>query len=354
MPAPDPALTLQLRAELKDWEHAFAAAHNGRKPSREEVKKDPVISAKYKAYNKLRSAKPAAPPQPAISKPQHTPRGAHHDDPFASAKSSQSTSASTRKVPEMFKTPTKPTLTPADQQEIYDSPLSLRRTRLFGNRHRETVGPTPQKCGRVMGLFESFCDVDSPPAKVPASDVTATAGFSTPRKRKAGEISAEGGSPAKDEFTTPSFLRRDSFRFASSFLESPPALLPMKPIGGLSIRGAEIRKMEEEALREQEEALRREEEAFCEDEEAMRELENAEGGGPTLPRPPPPKKKPRGSIDLGVVALPPGAFVEEGRVDENKDKDNDKPKWKKRGLKRQTKRTISTSPPFSPQYPFSG
>lgn len=366
MSEPDPVYTSQLRAELKDWEYAFAAAHDGRKPTREEVKRDPVISAKYKAYNKLRSAsssKPAPQPSSTFTKPQHTPRGAHHDDPFASsAKSSQS---SARKVPEMFKTPTKPTRTPAEQAEIYDSPLSLRRTRLFGNRNRETVGPTPQKSGRVMGIFESFGGAgDSPPPPPPREpNIDDSVGVSTPRKRKAGEISAGGGaSPAVvDNLTTPSFLRRDSFRFASSLLESPPIRLPMKPIGGLGIRGAEIRKMEEEALRERErqEALRREEAAFCDDEEAMRELENIEEDGePTLPRLPPPppppekkRKKSRGeSIDLGgaVAILPPGAFVEEGRVDENDDKDNDKPKWKKKGLKRQTKRTISNSPPPPP------
>lgn len=33
----------QLRLELKEWEHAFAAAHNGRKPSKAEVKADKVI-----------------------------------------------------------------------------------------------------------------------------------------------------------------------------------------------------------------------------------------------------------------------------------------------------------------------
>jgi Skp family chaperone for outer membrane proteins len=33
----------KLRAELKDWEHAFAKTHDGRKPTREETKKDKEI-----------------------------------------------------------------------------------------------------------------------------------------------------------------------------------------------------------------------------------------------------------------------------------------------------------------------
>ena len=32
-----------LRAELKEWEKAFAAANGGRKAGREDIKKDPTI-----------------------------------------------------------------------------------------------------------------------------------------------------------------------------------------------------------------------------------------------------------------------------------------------------------------------
>lgn len=40
---PQPAQALKLRQELKDWERAFANSHDGRKPTREEVKKDAKI-----------------------------------------------------------------------------------------------------------------------------------------------------------------------------------------------------------------------------------------------------------------------------------------------------------------------
>ncbi|KAI5299190.1 hypothetical protein KEM55_002465 [Ascosphaera atra] len=32
-----------LRTELKEWEHAFSAANEGRKPSKDDIKKDPTI-----------------------------------------------------------------------------------------------------------------------------------------------------------------------------------------------------------------------------------------------------------------------------------------------------------------------
>jgi hypothetical protein len=35
----------KLRIELKEWEHAFAKAHDGRKPTREETKKDTAIGS---------------------------------------------------------------------------------------------------------------------------------------------------------------------------------------------------------------------------------------------------------------------------------------------------------------------
>ncbi|KAG0644220.1 DNA replication/checkpoint protein [Tuber brumale] len=349
----------QLRAELKEWEHSFAAEH-GRKPSREEVKKDPRISTKYKEYSKLRTSSSTAASRPTTSnpkpKPGHTPsttKGIH--DPFASAKPDKSTASTRKKAADIFKTPTKPQLTSADQQEIYDSPLSLRRTRLFGNRARDSVGPTPQKTGKVLGLFESFVDIEVTPKKtkdrISASPVsTRKAGdangggsneggeFATPRKRKAEEISV--GSAKKrgeEEFTTPTFLRRDSSRF-QPLVETPPVPLPMRPVRGLSSMVAELRKMEDEAI----------EEEFADDEEAMKEME-ALGGEPTLP---PPKQRDE-ELEVGIGDLPPGAFAEEAIVDENEGEDKDKPKWKKKGLKRQTKRTImrpiTTKPQEMPQ-----
>lgn len=44
MPSSSEPQALKLRQELKDWERAFAGAHGGRKPTREEVKKDANIS----------------------------------------------------------------------------------------------------------------------------------------------------------------------------------------------------------------------------------------------------------------------------------------------------------------------
>lgn len=38
-----------LRGELKEWEHAFAAANGGRKAERKDIKKDPSIGLNFHA-----------------------------------------------------------------------------------------------------------------------------------------------------------------------------------------------------------------------------------------------------------------------------------------------------------------
>jgi hypothetical protein len=39
-----------LRHELKEWEKQYAAANNGRKAGREDIKKDPAIGATFCMY----------------------------------------------------------------------------------------------------------------------------------------------------------------------------------------------------------------------------------------------------------------------------------------------------------------
>lgn len=48
-----------LRAELKDWERAFAAANGGRKADRNDIKKDSTIGmATFVLYRKFSTADP--------------------------------------------------------------------------------------------------------------------------------------------------------------------------------------------------------------------------------------------------------------------------------------------------------
>ncbi|KAK2759841.1 DNA replication regulator sld2 [Arachnomyces sp. PD_36] len=168
-----------LRAELKEWERAFAAANGGRKAGREDIRKDEIIAAKYKAYSRLKSAphapterttkvktkEPDLPPRPhEVQPPKHSSRKRR------SSNIDESGDFSTpRKAPRQgFITPSKPPVQKAHPAEIdpYDSPSTLRK--LFNpNNHlgegyesssplplRAAIGPTPQRDGKALGLFD--------------------------------------------------------------------------------------------------------------------------------------------------------------------------------------------------------
>ncbi|KAL1968201.1 hypothetical protein VTN77DRAFT_2036 [Rasamsonia byssochlamydoides] len=168
--AADAAQLTTLRAELKQWEKAFAAANGGRKAGRDDIKQDPEIAAKYKAYGRLRAleASASASSSSASSAVDKTP----------SKSESQQTKAKRKHAPDEnhgftprkasrreLLTPSKSFTTnvhPADL-DPYDSPSTLRR--LFSpSTHRQSqesplplktaIGPTPQRDGKVLGLFD--------------------------------------------------------------------------------------------------------------------------------------------------------------------------------------------------------
>ncbi|OKL61852.1 hypothetical protein UA08_02859 [Talaromyces atroroseus] len=161
-----------LRAELKQWEKAFADANGGRKAGRHDIKQDPEIAAKYKTYGRLRALEepscnerskdvaktPSKSDQHhartkrkygALSTDQHTPRKARRE---------LSTPAKNQRV---ASDPLHPAVL-----DPYDSPTAFRR--LFSpTTHRQqpqqqpsplplktAIGPTPQRNGKLLGLFD--------------------------------------------------------------------------------------------------------------------------------------------------------------------------------------------------------
>ncbi|KAL8668093.1 MAG: hypothetical protein Q9202_000071 [Teloschistes flavicans] len=133
-----------LRQELKEWEKSFAAGNEGRKAEREDIKQHPEIANKYKLYNKLRAD------EAGESKSKHPPT---HD-----RKSKKRPAATAATLPQAS------TQTPQKKQrsnhlqhsqpsyEIFEeNPSPTQNTPVP---HREIIGPTPQKNGRVLGLFD--------------------------------------------------------------------------------------------------------------------------------------------------------------------------------------------------------
>ncbi|KAL2157025.1 hypothetical protein VTH06DRAFT_8315, partial [Thermothelomyces fergusii] len=172
---------LQLRAELKKWESDWATAHAGNKPGRDDIKQRPDIAHKYKQYNKLRdilAGKLPPPPSGAVddahgqqqrkrtqseaalppqtpskrSRPVQTPKKTHHSRPEAADAATPSTNRAF--------------LSPAAAAAVPTS-----------------ISPTPQKDGRVLGLFDLLGRTPSgPPTASPTADVHPVA--ATPSKRR--------------------------------------------------------------------------------------------------------------------------------------------------------------------------
>ena len=195
-----------------------------------------------------------------------------------------------------IKTPSK-TSTHPWEIDPYESPSMIRN--LFTPSKRTAIGPTPQKDGQVLGIFDLLEENRTPTGAADGSGATLQSIHATPRKfnneihetpRHAQTPSSKGKLPvlnrfatplasphpneqtgitpssiSKLHFSTPSFLRRDS-----QWLQLPaandndenlglspePIRVPRKPlIRGLSTILAGLRKIEEEAADEDLDAL---------------------------------------------------------------------------------------------------
>lgn len=357
-----------LRAHLKTWENDWARTHRGSKPGRQDIKDTPDIgrltpvhigiwivshhvlaAEKYKEYNKVREI--------LAGKAQPTTDG-------------EARSKKRKPEPTPSQTPLKRTRhaeTPrrdrAPDEELMNSPAVSRK--LFSPAKVTSLGPTPQKDGRVLGLFDLLVERElgtpSQKNKRPAGQHNVHA---TPSKRIR-SLDAEGDSeqartpmsaskrhlanatmtPIKNrgepncgrtptsvsklQFDTPAFLKRHTLPTLGendTFDMPAPLKLPRKPlVRGLSEIVASLRRVEEETLDD--------------DLEALRDAENEEAGGEPARRPLPKPEEP----DSRARRLPLGGFDDEGMYDspeEDKSRRNGNPLavYKKKAPKRTTRR----------------
>ncbi|KAL2045523.1 hypothetical protein N7G274_001951 [Stereocaulon virgatum] len=157
-----------IRQDLKQWETSFAAAHEGRKAGREDIKQHPDIEEKYKQYNKLRY-----PTQQTLSSKAATPTKKRHR-------------STTFNPPPSSHTPSKRLKSNHSVHDsiiaTYDPPTS---TYLSPTTHRTSIGPTPQKDGQVLGLFDrlSSDSKSKTPSKCHSHMLVASDAHVTPSKR---------------------------------------------------------------------------------------------------------------------------------------------------------------------------
>lgn len=271
-----------------------------------------------------------------------------------------------------IETPTTRRFQQQAEEELSQTPQVSRK--LFSPATVTSLGPTPQRDGRVLGLFDLLVErelgtpskeemgrrrevrgdvtghLDVTPRKRLAESEEGTPrlgrtpmssskrqmldNFMTPLKKK--DTNAGGGTPSsvsKLQLETPQFLKRHALPTVdengkSQFDMPAPLRLPRKPLGrGLSEIVASLRKDEEEKLDD--------------DLEALREAEAGEDG------PPPPVRKPVEEDFLVKDSQPGrpllGGFDDEGLYDSPDEKvvgrdGNPLPVFKKKGQKRTTRK----------------
>ncbi|KAH6686854.1 DNA replication regulator SLD2 [Plectosphaerella plurivora] len=358
-----------LRAELKTFETTWAKEHGGKKPGRDDIKNSGDMAEKYKQYNKIRDILSGKVPPPS-----------KHDAQPKKRASTDFKSTTPSKRQKHTETPSKARM-PPNYQDLETTPLISRK--IFSPQAPTSIGPTPQRDGRVLGLF------DIHPGHSIFTPSRGTGKFAepkpinlgaTPSKRRADDASRDNKlvrtpsslskrqrqgdlvTPLKDtdgnaqnaktptstsvsklSFDTPAFLKRHSFGPGdenTDFAAPAPLRLPRKPLGrGLSAIVASLRQVEEEE--------------HDDDLDAMREIEA--GGNSTAPpttaaapKPMAPPKK-TNEADILIPDSQPGAgllggFDDEGQLDSSDEEQLDRNGnplrvFKKKGQKRTTRRS---------------
>lgn len=340
--------TNALRDELKSWENNFRLENGGHKPSREDIKSNAAIAAKYKRFHALRCPEPA-------KRPIETPkkRSRRRDIPENALKELAPNAATTTPRGKAFKSldnTQPPILSPVREEQ--PTPAFI----------RNGLGPTPQRDGHVLGIFDMLPNAtpgrrspspsaghgdavhatpsknstrltDSALSRTPQSSSKRyflDSFITTPGKRKREDDEVGTPSSSKKLFATPSFLRRISHPMAPIDEEESNAMLPprrMKPLSrSFSAIIQDLKNQEEERM---------------EDEwDVLDELEAEENGTAA-----PPKKKAEQvqvtDSQLVVMPLGPDRAPDESESEEEVALGaNGLPRkvYKKKGLKRQTRK----------------
>lgn len=342
-----------LRADLKTWENNWAKTNRGKKPSRDDIKQNPDIgmhsalssftktrsniltraAQKYKQYSKIRDVLAGKISPGDLDRPPRNERKRKQPESSTLPPSTPSKRSKVFHTPSKSHSQTLPVRSPAPSAGL--ATPSISRT-LFSPVVPTSIGPTPQKDGRVLGLFDLLAGTPSrtkdtnpavsatPSSKRHDNDTASTPGrlgrtpmsagrfvhiqgLTTPlheRHRNAvgKRTPSSSRSVSKLQFGTPAFLRRATAPLPpvdeNGEWKVGPLRLPKKPITrSLSSIVAGLRKIEDEALDEELDVLR--------------EMEMEEAGIA-----PPPKKAVPAPVESETLAVDGGAEVEDSQIKE--------------------------------------
>ena len=130
-----------LRASLKHFERTFAADNHGRKPGKDAIKANADIAGKYKEYNKIRDVLAGKLTLAALEAPSPSKRKRTYSR-------AESVAIASPVKQRLQATPRAKRLRP-DDIDPYDAPASVTPRRVLS-----AIGPTPQRDGQVVGIFD--------------------------------------------------------------------------------------------------------------------------------------------------------------------------------------------------------
>ena len=168
------ARSTALRTKLKEWEKSFAASHSGQKPGKEDIRACLEISKTYKEYNIVRdvlagklgveSLEHAARVSPTARKGgrrNHNARGQSTDREACGGAAYASPPRKAKSSPYQRRNAPHPNLL-----DPYDPPASASpRPHLL-----TSIGPTPQRDGKVLGLFDLLSNSGSSLQATPSTN----------------------------------------------------------------------------------------------------------------------------------------------------------------------------------------
>ncbi|POS71733.1 DNA replication regulator SLD2 [Diaporthe helianthi] len=300
----------ELRVKLKEWELEFAKSHGGAKPTRDDIKANPKIASYSKRYHRLRDVLSGKIPHAQLDGDKEDrkrkPRAVPSNTPSSKRFRPAETPSSRQQTQTTLATPHGAAAASAAAAVT----PSLSR-KLFSPAVPTSIGPTPQRDGRVLGLFDLLpfkdAEIDSPsrPKRTTKAPDASEAVQETPRRgrtidtgvgipidldrtpssrstrqqqpqqtprksllstplkdssNRVAKTPSSSRSVSKLQFQTPAFLRRipmSKISEDSEFASPEPIRLPRKPlVRGLSSIVADLRKTQEEELDDELDALR--------------------------------------------------------------------------------------------------
>lgn len=167
----------ELRTQLKEWEREFAGANSGRKPGKEDIKKNLDIAAKYKTYNRKRDVLDGKIKDPELLQARSPSIRKHTSISSSTAVEQDPGHASLKTL--LFATPRKARPQPSEFHPSNLDPYDVLPASVSPHPYvfKNAIGPTPQRDGKILGLFDLLSGSGSTPSS---------------RKRKADEMKEKG------------------------------------------------------------------------------------------------------------------------------------------------------------------